>query len=511
MVEAVNTSYLRYKRNQADLNDSFTKQKENDFHSYSALWSSLFKERQDAGSFNEMIVFLNDDLNATTGINSRISPEKLDLFNRYYEHFLLKSFVEENPLSLVGCPTVTEFRGVAANTTYLTNLRLFKDILDILGREGLATRGLRVLEIGAGYGGVATLCLQSGLAASYTIIDLPENLMLSNYYLTEQFPSFAARVLDSESSDVRLEENHLNFITPGNIEALSACRFDLVINTDSLGEMPSTAAKAYVRWISEHLSEQGRFFSKNGYGRSEDALQAPSDYGYGKMELCELSGFYAPGGLWDDHSHIALFKAGTGFEKLNGGEFDALGMLFRVGLVEESRSVCESFTKREISDDQAAFLHDVQTYIQAPIGSKASSLKTYKDKDLNTCTEFLKGVAAFLDGKRSVAKKHVVSFLETAASNISEATALFMLAQIDGPEVLKRNFNCSTSTEFLVDEIRSYFRYNKVISKLIFASRNDILLKKISAPGTFKLSFAHSLKNLYMNYKTGKGLKITRY
>ena len=117
----------------------------------------------------------------------------------------------------------------------------------------VAAGPLRVLEVGAGYGALAHRFLQIAQVEKYTIIDLPEIACLQAYYLGKILgPEAVSLYGEPDTGKVRI-------LPP---EALGTVdRPNVVINQDSLPEIPAAAAENYLNWIRENLD--GIFFSCN--------------------------------------------------------------------------------------------------------------------------------------------------------------------------------------------------------------------------------------------------------
>jgi putative sugar O-methyltransferase len=115
------------------------------------------------------------------------------------------------------------------------------------------TRGLEVLEIGAGYGATAYHFLRLVEVERYTIVDLPEIAALHAYYLGKCLGADAISLYgEDEAAKVRIIPPH------ALAEVASA---SLVFNQDSLPEIPAEAASGYIEWIRDHVT--GIFFSYN--------------------------------------------------------------------------------------------------------------------------------------------------------------------------------------------------------------------------------------------------------
>ncbi len=86
-----------------------------------------------------------------------------------------------------------------------------------------------VLEIGAGYGGLAR-ALMLKQPRKYVIVDLAQSLFCSYVYLRANFP-------EASFSWGKITAADFNFIPAHMALDLVPCRFDIAINTCSLGEM----------------------------------------------------------------------------------------------------------------------------------------------------------------------------------------------------------------------------------------------------------------------------------
>src|SRR5574337_191709 len=415
-------SLQRFNSLLAQLQSSLEHEEKNVFYSYSLLWSALLTSRQSTEQFNDFVTLLNDCNTGTKGVAAKVSDEHKNRFIAYCKHYVTIDMLERTPLSMVGAPTIIDFGGVAANTAYLQNVVLFDEIVSTMLRAGIGANRLCIAEIGAGYGGLASLMLAAGIAERYTIIDLPENLKLSAYYLTEQFRCWAWRFLSRKSPVGAIEPGSLNFVTPGNIGALDAIQFDLVINTDSLGEMPKMTAQAYVAWIADHLSENGCFFSKNGHRRGKDSIIWPSEYGYDRFQLRSLTGVSAAGSLFDDHSHhVLLSRKHAETPPYDWSDFDSLCTLYALGLNSEIAEVSEAFIRHRLADEHKNFLRDVRNFIKASTAPEKLAAVGLYEGNLRACGAYLSGLAHLIGGGKDLAKKFLEQYLEVASSHVSEA------------------------------------------------------------------------------------------
>ncbi|MHB8243378.1 MAG: putative sugar O-methyltransferase [Solirubrobacteraceae bacterium] len=111
-----------------------------------------------------------------------------------------------------------------------------------------------VVEIGGGYGGMGYWFLQMcPQIASYTIVDLPTIGVLQGYYLAKVLGPTRVSFFGEPSAQVRLVPNHslTHVETP----------FDVLVNKDSMPEMPHSAMVQYLEWARSNCA--GFFYSYN--------------------------------------------------------------------------------------------------------------------------------------------------------------------------------------------------------------------------------------------------------
>ena len=116
---------------------------------------------------------------------------------------------------------------------------------------------MRVVEIGAGFGGVAMwyLRLLGDAAGSYTIVDLPLMNAFQAYFLGGVYGAGALALNGEPGAGARIR-----IVPPAVLEAGDVAA-DLVFNQDSLPEMTEQVARGYLTWMAEQVS--GAFVSCN--------------------------------------------------------------------------------------------------------------------------------------------------------------------------------------------------------------------------------------------------------
>lgn len=147
-----------------------------------------------------------------------------------------------------------------------------RETLTALGRDSV-----RILEIGAGAGNLSMLLLHYGLVKDYTIIDLPEMLLMSGVNL-ELRAGRECRFLEFPPAEGGRVAHYLVSANQDLAQLFDGI-FDVVLNFNSFSEMPPSVVDGYFRTIyrtaktgavfmnvnriQEHRQEDGRVFDMN--------------------------------------------------------------------------------------------------------------------------------------------------------------------------------------------------------------------------------------------------------
>lgn len=134
-------------------------------------------------------------------------------------------------------------------------------------RELGISKESRILEIGGGYGCLAELAVRNG-HRNVSVVDLPWVNVLQGYYLLMTCPPEDVTLYgESGTGSIRVLPYWI-------FDDFAAGSFDIVVNTNSLPEMPTTAARNYVAGIRRVLKD-GPFLSINQEAKQQIADLEP--------------------------------------------------------------------------------------------------------------------------------------------------------------------------------------------------------------------------------------------
>ena len=131
-----------------------------------------------------------------------------------------------------------------------------------------------VCEIGGGYGAPARLWLTNPIrpARKYAIIDLPESLFFAECFLRASLPELDV-VYALAEDDIRLfeqSERAVLLCPIANAHLVNQLRFDLIVNTGSLGELSDAWVHFWAQWLERQQAD--RFYSRNYFGNPHTKL-----------------------------------------------------------------------------------------------------------------------------------------------------------------------------------------------------------------------------------------------
>ncbi len=255
---------------------------------YSEFWSDLLKERTNFPNAEQLTNFLSND--ASYGYGNILDSNTLQTFQR-----LVDTITPETPIDFLtklsdpifGGPIVWEYKGVQCSIPFLHNLPTTYRIQTLPLKKNL-----RILEIGAGFGGVAYQLCQILDIKKYTIVDLPESLFLSYFYLRENTKKPCVLSAYENIS------NGFEFAKPDQLATIDN-QFDLILNTISMGEMDMDMVETYKSLIRNKLDPGGYFFLINTHGKA--GVKKPAQYLIDGMKLYSMRS-------WGQRAHERFFN-----------------------------------------------------------------------------------------------------------------------------------------------------------------------------------------------------------
>ena len=131
-----------------------------------------------------------------------------------------------------------------------------------------------ILDIGCGFGGSARLLSAYTPNACQILLDLPETLFLTAYYLKYNFPNKKIALLEDiypylDNLDEVIKEYDFIIIPPFVLDHLKENSIDLVVNASSLAFMSKEYLDYYLKETKRVLKDGGYFYSLNTTEDSE--------------------------------------------------------------------------------------------------------------------------------------------------------------------------------------------------------------------------------------------------
>ncbi len=194
-------------------------------------------------------------------VTYNFGKQYLELIKKNYPLLLLNA-EQFRTNDLIGNPFVFRFGkyGIFSPTT----LRYMKIAGDI-GLMDIELKEAKIIEIGAGYGGQCKVLSDFTGFKEYTIVDLPEVLLLVKRYL--------------DAFDIK----NVKLLTPDQID--SCGDYDLVISNYAFSECYKLMQDVYLDRIiknSKHgyMIHNGDAYDHESFYHTEDLLQFLTEYGY---------------------------------------------------------------------------------------------------------------------------------------------------------------------------------------------------------------------------------------
>lgn len=385
----------------------------------SPLWENVLERRPSFASFSDLLTIFSGHskiFGSATG-GRAIQEDRFEQFSAMvsrFRHLISPQQLDQLQQSTFGAPWIFRLDDYIADEWFFYNAAMAVTILRSIEALGARITALRVLEIGSGYGAVASQLVRTGAASAYHFVDLHENLFVALMYMGYHHPEFRSHIAGEPS--VTGNGKTLYFYLPNHF-AFAEGPYDLVINTSSLGEMSKQTAEGYVRALPGKLAEDGLFISHNGLGsyasifyswRNEPGFQPTarlSDYGYLEMEIKHFrpSPTFSGGLEHGGHHLIICGLKGRNSPHLEVRDFDTLGFLITGMLSDEIIDICDRFTKSGLTSADRIFLDAAATMFEADDERKLESLNVAPDdRDLMIALTYLRALVGLSIGRLDV-------------------------------------------------------------------------------------------------------------
>ena len=209
------------------------------------------------------------------GVRSRVENR----LHGIYIAILNRVVAKEDPLGLLhrldeplaGDPIVVRDRGRVRSQDLPNSVH---ELYSALEDRGLTDARIHVMELGAGYGRVGFACLEALPGCTYTIIDIPPTLYVSQSYLSQLYGESAVFRFRPFSSYDEIKEEfeaaRIRFVAAHQISMLPDDSVDLFLNISSLHEMT-------IEQITHYLGQADRLTDGHMYTKQWLKSRAPGN------------------------------------------------------------------------------------------------------------------------------------------------------------------------------------------------------------------------------------------
>ena len=192
------------------------------------------------------------------------------LFHQLAERIDTKTLIL-NSESYVGSPPILKYRGLNLTQRILRYSYYLSSLSNNLPFLFDDEKRL-IVDIGGGYGGLIRSMAHYYRNHTYIICELPETILLSEYYLkncfiNKKFLHINKLDLIDDLKKEDLLKYDFVFITPDIFFKIETRIIDLTINTTSLGEMKAEVQQKYINSIEKNSKY---FYSVNRYEDRKD-------------------------------------------------------------------------------------------------------------------------------------------------------------------------------------------------------------------------------------------------
>jgi len=399
----------------------------------SDFWKKRLDSRENFPNFNELVVFRRDHA-ASIGYDKNNTVEKEIInFQINYDRAIFavpENFILDNQESLVGNPFVFSKGKVLSSSAGLNNTVSAYWALSALSNRIEDSDLENVLEIGAGYGGVAELIIRNKKPKCYVLCDLPHNLYLTAFYLSANHPEYRI-CFSSDLKSTGQDDYKIILCTPEDIEKINL-NYDFILNTYSFQEMRKKDVHFYFNYISKKISDRGLFYFLNTFGAA--GADSPSDYPFHKFRVLSWGpanttqpNFF----LKRQHAECVMAKKSKeqNFEYFNDISYQ-IHLLFFSGVGNHLKAVCENLYNDKIEENDIRYFHLLNNVLMAKSPSIAlrhiDALSDFHKWKMITL--YLKGILFILNGNIENCKQAFRVAIDEGLTGLAKSRTLLALS-----------------------------------------------------------------------------------
>jgi putative sugar O-methyltransferase len=407
----------------------------------SEFWQDIFTDRSNFPSVEEFVAFrrgdfgygMADERQGALDRERAHAERTCEIFRQSMDPARIAKLDE----SAFGAPYVFENFGSVRSAAFWTNAFTAARAADICGRFGNQAQPLNVLEIGAGWGCVSYILHQLLDVSSYTIIDLPENLLLSTNYVAATLGRPLHAVTMAGEGDAEPVAGGVSFGLPGCLGRLKGS-YDLIVNSFSLQEMDLDTVHAYFAWIRQTLAPGGVFVSFNSHGKA--GVRRPSDYPLQGFRPVSFRMFrqYPTGFLNTIPYELVLMRDDGGTAEMDADAFDVLGSLLQFGLGDDLAEMCADFIAGRLDMETRNSLKTLAGFFSLSDQSRRQALQSTDgfSKALPAVAAYLEAMHAFQTGDDRQAVSSFGRAIDLGLKGFARLRACVCLALLRGEKHL---------------------------------------------------------------------------
>lgn len=401
----------------------------------SSFWTEHFADRRNYPDVREFITFRRGDFVYGIGDTGPATPEQkrreFEEVSKSIQLFTPTGFIERLREPVLGAPLVYPIGDTCLSASFVLNAGTAWRITLLQAQHGKAGSPLHVCEIGAGWGACASQLHQICDIASYTVIDLPENLCLSSTCLalglSDRKAGFIACTPGDPSPPIA---GTLNFGLPPAIDNLAG-PYDLIINTMSFQEMDLETVDTYFRWAARVLAPGGLLVSFNSHDKA--GVRHASQYLHEGLRLVHMAPFRkVPAGYFNTIPYEMVFRReDDARSSMPVAAVDALGELVQLGLDSDLRELAETALAAK-SEQEPRYLAAMANFFYADDEQKRCVLLAQLLQEDDCVTHFVVGNYWYAQGNMASARVHLEKSLARGLRDFAAVRARVLLAVLDG-------------------------------------------------------------------------------